>query len=96
MRLIDAEELLKKFSDGKSDTKYERDVNKVARYIIRHSQTIDAEQVVRCKDCKSAYINSFSVASGVVLCRRFTNKAEGVQFVMRFDDFCSHGEKKED
>lgn len=44
--------------------------------------------VVRCKDCKYAYINSFSAASGVALC---SSNAK----VMQQDDFCSYGERKD-
>lgn len=47
----------------------------------------DVALVVRCKDCKYAYINSFSVASGVVFCSS-SMKA------MQQDDFCSYGERK--
>lgn len=48
----------------------------------------DVVPVVRCKDCKYAYINSFSAASGVVLCSSSTK-------VMQQDDFCSYGERKD-
>ena len=57
--------------------------------------TIDAVPVVRCRDCKYAYINSFSSASGVALCSHWTNKAAGAQIVVRQDDFCSYGQRKE-
>jgi hypothetical protein len=48
----------------------------------------DVVPVVRCKDCKYAYINSFSAASGVALC---SSSAK----VMQQDDFCSYGERKD-
>lgn len=48
----------------------------------------DVVPVVRCKDCKYAYINSFSAASGVALCSSSTK-------VMQQDDFCSYGERKD-
>lgn len=50
--------------------------------------TVDAVPVVRCKDCKYAYINSFSASSGVALC---TSSGQPMQQ----DDFCSYGERKE-
>lgn len=50
--------------------------------------TADVVSVVRCKDCKYAYINSFSAASGVALC---SSSAK----VMQQDDFCSYGERKD-
>lgn len=55
----------------------------------------DVAPVVRCRECKHAYINSFSAAAGRALCRRLTNIADGMQFVMDSDDFCSYGEKKD-
>lgn len=56
--------------------------------ILRAIPTVDAVLVVRCKDCKHAYINSFSAASGVALC---SSSAK----VMQQDDFCSYGERKD-
>lgn len=48
----------------------------------------DVAPVVRCRDCKFAYINSFSAASGIALC---TSSGQPMQQ----DDFCSYGERKE-
>lgn len=50
--------------------------------------TVDAVPVVRCKDCKYAYINSYSAASGNALCSASAN-------VTQQDDFCSYGERKD-
>ena len=50
-------------------------------------------EVVRCKDCKCAYINSFSAASGVAVCKKWSNEAETA--IVQHDDFCSHGERKD-
>lgn len=47
----------------------------------------DVVPAVRCKDCKYAFINSFSAASGVALCSASTK-------VMQQDDFCSYGERR--
>lgn len=55
----------------------------------------DYADVVRCKDCRYAYINFFSANSGVALCRHWTNHAEGKQAIMQHDDFCSYGERRE-
>ena len=57
--------------------------------------TDDVVEVVRCKDCKNAYINSFSAQSGIALCKLLTNRANGEQMLMRQDDFCSYGERKD-
>jgi hypothetical protein len=56
-------------------------------WAVRDVLTADVVPVVRCKDCKYAYINSFSAASGVALC---SSSAK----VMQQDDFCSYGERK--
>ena len=58
------------------------------REIIESVPAADVVSVVRCKDCKYAYINSFSAASGVALC------SSGAK-VMQQDDFCSYGERKD-
>ena len=55
---------------------------------IRKLPAPDVPQVVRCKDCKYAYINSFAVSSGEALCT-LSGKP------MQQDDFCSYGEPKE-
>lgn len=58
------------------------------REVIESVPAVDVVPVVRCKDCKYAYINSFSAASGVALC---SSSAK----VMQQDDFCSYGERRD-
>jgi hypothetical protein len=55
----------------------------------------DVVEVVRCKDCKNAYINSFSAQSGVALCRFWSKRSNGELLIFQQDDFCSYGERKE-
>ena len=55
---------------------------------IRKIPAADVAPVVRCKDCKYAYINSFSAASGVLFCSSSMKE-------MQQDDFCSYGERKD-
>ena len=62
---------------------------------IRSLSQTNLVPVVRCRNCKYAYINSFAKESGVALCMHWTNRSDGVQMVMQFDDFCSYGEKKD-
>ena len=50
---------------------------------------------IRCKECKHAYINSFSAQSGIALCKLLTNRTKGEQVITQQDDFCSYGELKE-
>ena len=59
-----------------------------AKQALASVPAADVVPVVRCKDCKYAYINSFSAASGVALC---SSSAK----VMQQDDFCSYGERKD-
>lgn len=56
--------------------------------IVEDFPAADAVVVTRCKDCKNAYINSFSAASGEALCTLSGQP-------MQKDDFCSYGEPKE-
>ena len=58
------------------------------REVIESVPTADVATVVRCKDCKYAYINSFSTATKVVLC------SVNVK-MMQEDDFCSCGERND-
>ena len=67
----------------------------IVKNAIENAPTEDVVEVVRCKDCKNAYINSFSAQSGVVLCRFWTNQSEGIIRTMQQDDYCSYGERKE-
>lgn len=50
---------------------------------------------VRCKDCKHAYINSFSAQSGVAICKFWSNRSEINILAVQQTDFCSYGERKE-
>lgn len=72
------------YHDGKGNIYYEVD----------HAPAVDVVEVVRCKECKNAYINSFSAQSGIALCRFWTNRANGEQAIMQQDDYCSYGERK--
>ena len=81
MRLIDADKM--NLLLGISD----RDI--YAKRMLDHMDTVDAVVVTRCKDCKYAYINSFSASSGVALCTLSGQP-------MQQDDFCSYGERRED
>lgn len=63
--------------------------------VIDSCKTIDAVPVVRCEECKRAYMNQFAKESKVVLCKLITNFAGGKQQIRQFDDFCSYGERKD-
>lgn len=59
-----------------------------AKRQIADTRPADVAPVMRCMDCKHAYINSFAVSSGEALCT-LSGKP------MQQDDFCSYGEPKE-
>ena len=83
-------ELLTEFY-GSDPMYYDVDALALAQHLIANGVTA----VVRCKGCKHAYINSFSAASGVALCMLLSKRTEGSQIVMKQDDFCSYGERKD-
>ena len=65
MRLIDAEKLVDMLYDNEFAMLCPLDE---VSGVVDACPTVDAVPVARCKDCKYAYINSFSAASGVVFC----------------------------
>ena len=89
MRLIDADKLKQNVLDwedcynGCSDT-YDK-----ARIIgeIEEQPTIDAELVIRCKDCKFNYANQIPSGDGCQLC---------VELPISKDFFCAYGERMDE
>ena len=63
-----------------------------AMHTISSMPTID---IVFCKDCKYAYINSFAKVAGTVSCKFWADKSCGTAYTMQQNDFCSYGERKE-
>lgn len=92
MRLIDADELYKKFIDGESDTEQERSANQLARYLIRHSGSVDAVPVVRCRECKH-YRETRTKRYGNLICRCTRMGKHDMDYPVKPDDFCSYGER---
>lgn len=80
MRLIDTDKLCARLS--RNATPYFTVPD------IENAPTVDAVVVTRCKDCKYAYINSFSASSGVALCTLSEQP-------MQQDDFCSYGDRRD-
>ena len=87
-RLIDANALLEKIQFRRpvidTETKIVSDCVQIARKAIVDAPTVDAVEVVRCKDCK------YCSHSG--LCNLYLN----VSHEMKPDDFCSRGERRAD
>lgn len=86
-RLIDANKLVLRFeygiqADGLLFVPF-RDMKKS----VNKAPTVDAVPVVRCKDCKRWQRHS-DVNRDYGGCRRYSS-------TMRYDDFCSYGERRE-
>ena len=94
MRLIDADALrtvIKAFSDKlKEDVGYSVLHPSDVLYTIDNAPTIDAVEVVRCKDCK--HWNEWENGTGS--CQRSENAY--FWFGTDLTDFCSFGERKTD
>lgn len=97
MRLIDADEALRLFGEEYEETKElihngETQLDSLAEgfteayHIIKYVvPTVDAVEVVRCKDCKQYKPDEYECGCDF---------AGGLQYV-KADDFCSYGERKE-
>lgn len=57
-----------------------------AKELIKNAPTIDAEPVVRCKDCKHHYIHE-----GRIMCNIFCNL-----FAVAENHYCSYGAKMDE
>lgn len=80
MRLIDADALAKKLTDWSTGT-----VEPIDWKDIAEAPTIDAVEVVRCKDCR----HYESDGGAMMICDITYNYAND-------DDFCSYGERASD
>lgn len=67
------------------------------RAFFRRLPTVDAVEVVRCKDCKYYRESEHPERSGIKFCFRLMHPAEDRRIGYNFsgDDFCSCGEKRE-
>ena len=82
MRLIDADALWERLDNEPWENNADRD--EIALPFVNAAPTIDAEIVVRCKDCKYYY------ECGVNFCDRLGMDCPGDS-----DFFCSYGERKD-
>ena len=91
-RLIDADALKKymcfKCNDEYSDEPCEPS-DCVFRNAIGDAPTVDAVEVVRCKDCKYK-------AERLYACTNVKLRGEIIHIWVEPDDFCSYGERKDD
>ena len=94
-RLIDANAFLKDILTagiGKTIIEYsESDIG----YMIRKRPTVDAVEVVRCRDCKH-WKPSGSKAGNSFSDMEYIGGCEFTKYCRRESDFCSYGEKRRD
>ena len=64
----------------------------ITRRLIENAPTVDAGEVVRCKDCKHC-IPDENLIGGYGDCNRF--ERDNDNSVVYEDDFCSYGERRE-
>ena len=95
MRLIDSEELKHRVNNSKYyGTERQRDFCDM----ITESETIDAVEVVRCRDCKHSHTVDFTNTPANVI-KRFCEKRRDAQtgsYTVQDNDYCSYGERRED
>lgn len=93
MRLIDADALIeatKNFCDG---YKVHWTDNKVLAW-IDHAPTVDAVEVVRCKDCKHWRKKDFQGGNDIYH-MEFGGFCPNSRFARYESDFCSYGERRD-
>ena len=100
MRLIDADNVIFEFNrmldiadernarpDQKEEFKTIRTYIEWARYVVECAPTVDAVEIVRCKDCRWYKFETWADKPYCAFGRTWQDTDE--------DDFCSHGERKE-
>ena len=66
----------------------------ITRLLIENEPTVDAVEVVRCKDCKWRTDCDFYNKKGICVNRRYTAGRYGLEVPEQH--FCSFGERKDD
>ena len=92
MRLIDGDALWERLNDEPWENNADRD--EIALPIVNAAPTVDAEVVVRCKDCK--YYKESQVLAPSKFCFRLNHPTEPGKIGYNFadNDFCSRGERR--
>ena len=87
-RLVDANWLLDEYCDGCEHRNTQTCFDDICATVklIHAAPTVEAMEVVRCKDCKHRY----TAASGVIFCTQHLTMSANDE------DFCSYGERRED
>ena len=64
-----------------------------ALYSLAYAKTVDAVEVVRCRECE---FGKYDQEENKILCVRVKNIGDGELYVYNeFDDYCSYGERKD-
>lgn len=88
MRLIDADAL--KIRLGRAYSLDKRRIMEIAKETINIAPTIDAVEVVRCKDCLNSWVMPKEMQNvGEYRCEFWYAEMHG-------DDYCSCGKRRED
>lgn len=85
MRLIDADAVKFNFQYGYDDNGILLVPYRDAKKLIEAAKTVDAVEVVRCKDCKHYKPDEYECGCDF---------AGGLPYV-KADDFCSYGERRD-
>lgn len=89
-RLIDADALWRKFENGPWYDNADRD--EIALPLVDDAPTVDAVEVVRCRDCKRCYKHTTKRnRQKMWICMR-----NDFEVCVRPYDFCSYGERRTD
>lgn len=102
MRLIDVDNVIFEFNrmldiadernarpDQKEEFKTIRTYIEWARYVVECVPTVDAVEVVRCKDCKHMKYAIDKAKNGMC-------GVHSALIIMNGNDYCSYGERKEE
>ena len=95
-RLIDAKPVVQFIVDGLNNPNLKKAFGHDAIEIlteIEYSPTVDAVEVVRCKDCKSW--KCLREDRGLCKHPTFTLEDDTIDPLTEPDDFCSYGERRE-
>ena len=88
-RLIDANALeYHKFCDMSANDTFRLGWNSAIDAVMENAPTIDAVEVVRCKDCKYKHPD-------LLCCCNIRIYDEPISVRIELDDFCSYGERRE-
>ena len=99
-RLIDSDSLLRKIHDtaeGLADCDQQNAAWALRKYAVRDimdAPSVDAVEVVRCRDCK--WYMPGDLFTDIMFCHRLKKyNGKPAKYYYCADDFCSYGERKD-